>query len=339
MQFDEVIVELLDSACPSIKYRLRSELLGQSSASPVMLKLQEQIQHDPMVQEVLHWQGLDGWLAWDFHGAKSHETGIRILCEKGLSHQHPVLARALDALEGYTNRLDRGIGKPGWLLDQLGFGGALMIRAAMFASAGIEDKYFVQEQVQKALTGFRAVLEVNSIKDIVEEYKSRLVFKPGVRWPGIYHLRLLAFTHQWKTAENLFMLVNSIRRLVELSPIPEIQVRSKSQWIAPASFCMHDFNPNMDSMDGAHWMMWFHRTECLARLGVIQSIPGLKRQVDWLDTLSKAEPGWSTRILSHPYFSRWGAYTGLMLEPDWRHPKSREYDLTFRRLLISHYGS
>jgi hypothetical protein len=194
MQFNAAIAELLDSACPSIKYRIRKELLGQSTDSPAMLELQEQILRDPAVQAVLGWQGSDGWLAWDFHGAKSMETGIRILCEKGLDPQHPAFARALQALEDYPDRLDRGIGKPGRLLDQLGFGGALMIRAVLAAQAGMEDKHFVQEQVQEALAGFKAVLDVESIKDIVEDYKGRLVFKPGVRWPGIYHLRLLAFT-------------------------------------------------------------------------------------------------------------------------------------------------
>jgi hypothetical protein len=339
MQFNAAIAELLDSACPSIKYRIRKELLGQSTDSPAMLELQEQILRDPAVQAVLGWQGSDGWLAWDFHGAKSMETGIRILCEKGLDPQHPAFARALQALEDYPDRLDRGIGKPGRLLDQLGFGGALMIRAALAAQAGTEDKHFVLDQVQEALAGFKAVLEVESIKDIVEEYKDRLVFKPGVRWPGIYHLRLLAFTRSWRTTENRSMLVNAVRRLLRLSPMPDIYVRSKSRWIAPASFGMHDFNPDMESMDAAHWMMWFHRSECLARLGVIQSIPALKQQVAVLETLFGDGSGWFTHRLNHPYFARWGAYTGLMLEPDWRHPKSRVYDLTFRRLLILHYGS
>ena len=339
MQFDADIAELLDSACPSIQYRLRREILGQPTDNPAMLALQEQILLDPVVQTVLGWQGPDGWLAWDFHGAKSHETGIRILCEKGLDSRHPALARALDALERYPDRLERGLGKPAPILDALGFGGARMIQATLFAQAGIEDKTCVREQDLEALAGFRAVLEVDSIKDIVEEYQGRLVFKPGVRWPGIYHLRLLAFTHAWRTSENLSMLVNAVRRLVELSPIPEIHVRSKSRWIAPASFGMHDFNPDMESMDAAQWMTWFHRCECLARLGLIQSLPALKQQVDWLATLSEAKPGWFTRIRNHPYFARWGAYTGLRLEPDWRHPKSRKYDLNFRRLLILHYGS
>lgn len=336
---DIVLEEMLESACPSIRYRLRAEILGESLESPAMLALQDLILHDPVVQSVLGWQAPDGWLAWDFHGAKSHETGIRILCEKGLNPQQPAFAQALQALEEYPERMERGLGKPGRLLDQSGFGGARMVEATLFAYTGMEGRPCVREQVLEALAGFKAVLDVDSLQDIVEDYKGRLVFKPGVRWPGIYHLRLLAYTHGWRSAENRTMLVKAISRLVQLSPIPDISVRSHSQWIAPASFGMHDFNPDMGSMDAAHWMTWFHRSECLARLGVIKSIPALDRQVNRLAALSEAGSGWFTRQLTHPFFSRWGAYTGLMLEPNWRRPKSRLYDLTFRRLLILHYGS
>jgi hypothetical protein len=212
-----------------------------------------------------------------------------------------------------------------------------MIRATVCAYAGIEDKLFVEQQVDEALEGFQAVLGVGTIKEIVEEYQGRLVFKPGVLWPGIYHLRLLALTRKWRTVENQVMLGTVFKRLVELSPLPAIYVRSRSGWIAPASFCMYEFNPKMESMNAAGWMMWFHRMECLARLGVIQLVPELRRQIEKLETMLETEQGWFTRRLTHPYFTRWGAYSGLRLEQDWRHPKSRVYDLTFRSMLILHY--
>jgi hypothetical protein len=337
MRIDTVIKELLESACPSIQYRIRSEILGQSPTSKEMVGLQNDILHDPGIQAVLRWQQTDGWLARDFHGAISTETGIRILCEKGVRGQHPAFARALQALEDHPERLERGIGKAGRILDDLGFGGPMMIRAAVFAYAGLENKPSVQEQVYEALSGFETVLHVNSLNEVVEAYRGKLVFRPGVRWPGIYHLRLLAFTRKWRTRENLELLVKAIQRLVELSPIPDIYVRSQSQWIAPASFCMHDFNPDMQSMDDMHWMMAFHRIECLARLGTIPAIPVLRQQVDGLESLLDAGDGWFTRKLNHPYFTRWGSYTGLRLEPDWRQAKSRKYDLTFRSMLILHY--
>jgi hypothetical protein len=39
------------------------------------------------------------------------------------------------------------------------------------------------------------------------------------------------------------------------------------------------------------------------------------------------------------YYTNWGAYTGLMLERDWRNEQRRANDLTFRCLLIQHYSN
>ena len=204
-----------------------------------MLALQSQILEDPAVKEVFGWQAPDGWLAWSFHGYPSLEAGLRLLCEKGVDNRHPVLSRAVQALINCDeDRLSRGLGKPGMILDQCGLGGAQMIRAAVLAYAGIEDEPGVKEQIELALDGFRSVLSINRIDDLVNEYQGKPVFQPGIRWPSLYHLRLLAWTHRWRTPENQDDLVRCIQKLVELSPIPYLRLRYHSQLIAPAAFCM-----------------------------------------------------------------------------------------------------
>jgi hypothetical protein len=338
MDIDLSIGVLLEGACASIKYRIKTEILGHPASIPEMQGLQAQILEDGLVREVVAWQGPDGWLGWDFHGAKGTETGIRIMCEKGVDPRNPVVRRALAAVEGHPERLERGLGRVGGMLDEAGLGGGQMIRATVCAYAGIEDKPFVKEQIEVALAGFKALLEVNSIKDMVEEYRGKAVFRQGVRWPSIYHLRLLAFTRDWRTPARRALIAAAMRKLVELSPIPDIRVRYKSQLISPASFCMHDFNPDLQTMDAAHWMMWFQRMELVARLGVVREVPELARQAEALERMLAAGGGRFAKKLVHPYFNTWGAYTGLRLEADWRAPWRREYDLTFRSLLILHYS-
>lgn len=301
-----------------------------------MLDLQSEILRDRAVREVISWQQPDGWLAWNFHGYHSMESGIRLLCEKGVDMHHPVLSRALRALKRETDRLGRGIGTVGPILDQLGFGGSLAIRAALFACAGVEDELFIKEQIALALSAFRAVLAIDTKGDLFEEYKGMWVYRQGILFPGIYHLRLLAFTHGWRTPQNRRMVVNSIKRLVSLSPLPNINIHYKSRLIAPPSFSMSDWNPDMTAMDDAHWMMWFHRMELLARLGVVHLIPELKKQAKALKEILEEGDGWFAKGLVHDYFRKWGAYTGLMLEEDWRDPRRRIYDLTFRSWLILH---
>jgi len=338
MHTGKPITLLLERACPSIRYRLRKEVLNEPPSSPEMLCLQDRILADEAVKEVIGWQQPDGWLGWNFHGSKGAEAGIRLLCEKGVEACQPVLTAAHKALEHTSGRLSRGLGKPGRVLDDLGLGGARMIQAAVFAYAGIEDKPFVQEQVGLALAGFKAARAVQAAADLFELHKGKRVLRTDTLWPGIYHLRLLAWTHGWRTPENRRQMREAVQHMIRLSPIPDYHVLYRSQRIAPASFCMQDFNPDIGALEDAGWMTWFHRMELLARLGVVQGTPELERQVSVLEERLADGDGAFTKKLSHPYFHNWGAYTGLRLEPDWKAAQRRINDLTFRSLLILHYA-
>jgi hypothetical protein len=334
MNIDISLNRLLTFACPSVRYRIRKELLCQPPELPGMINVQKQILQDEAVREVIESQGSDGWLAWSFHGYNSMESGIRLLCEKGVEANQPVLERALDSLEKHTNRLERGLGEVGKILDDLGFGGSQTIRAYLFAHAGKEEIPLVKKQIEQTLEVFKFVCTVESLESLYQPYKDKLVFRKGIRWPSIYHLRLLSLTKNWRTPKNYKMILESIRQIVRLSPIPHIYVRYKSQLIAPASFCMDNFHADLNRLTDAEWMQWFHRMELLSRLGVANQIPQLKQQIQALADMLQAGHGSFVKKLNHIYFKKWGAYTGLMLEKDWRHPQRRINDLTFRSLLI-----
>jgi hypothetical protein len=334
MNVNFIAEQILPFACPSIRYRIRKEVLGFSSDQSAMCELQDQIFRDDAIRKVTASQESDGWLAWNFHGFDSMESGIRLLCEKGVKSDNPVLARALTALENATDRLERGLGRPGKILDELGFGGAGTIRAWLFAQAGKEEQAVVKQQIQQALDAFKFAAQVRTLEEVYEPHKSQLVFRPHLRWPSIYHLRLLAWTKNWRTPENKSMVVKSIQNLARLSPIPNIHVKYKTQFIAPASFCMHHFAVDLNRLSDAEWMQWFHRMELLSRLGVVHQIPELEKQVRSLDNIIQQNQGVFTKKLNHPYFQKWGAYTGLALEKDWRSNQRRINDLTFRSLLI-----
>ena len=338
MHTDTTVEELLKPACPSIKYRIRREIFNESISTKEMKNIQKQILQDDVVRGILNSQDHNGWLGKRFHGYDSMEAEIRLLCEKGVSTKHSALANALLVLETSTDRIIQDMGTVGRILDEWGLGGTLMMRATIFAYAKAENKAFMKEQIKIALEGFRAVLTVESIDDIVELYRGKLVFRPGVKWPSIYHLRLLAFTHSWRIPQHQKMVVESVKKLIKLSPIPSVKVRFKSQIMAPASFGLPDFNPAMTSLNAAQWMMWFHQMELLSRLDVVRSVSELRSQVNILRKMLDNNEGWFTKQISHDYFTHWGAYTGLMLERDWRISQRRIYDLTFRCLLIRHYS-
>jgi hypothetical protein len=338
MSTGDAIELLLGSDCPSLQARTRVELLHEATSSPVIRSLQAGILDDALVRRVLGWRQPDGWLASDFHGRDSLETGVRVLCEKGLDRGHPVLVGALLALERHPERTKRGLGAAGAVLDRRGLGGARTISATVFATAGQEDRAIVADEVRGALAAFEAVLAVDVIEDLVEDYRGRLVYRPGRAWPSVYHLRLLAATRGWRSAGSRTMVAQAVARLCRLSPIPHALLREGSRLVAPASFAMDAFACRLDDLSPAGWMAWFHRMELLSRLGIVSDVPELQDQVGQLQDILDAGGGRFDRRIEHPFFRDWGAYTGLMLEADWRSPTRRICDLTFRSLLILHHA-
>ncbi|HWQ45845.1 MAG TPA: hypothetical protein VN376_03200 [Longilinea sp.] len=314
-------------------------MLDEQADSPAMRKLQAEILQDEVVKKVFSWQEPNGWLGNSFHSDTGAETGIRLLAEKGVERSHPVLVSALQVLEDNPTLAYGGIGLPGRVLDDSRFGGAHLIRACVAAYTGLEDRPFILEQVSNTIEVFKKAVQVQSVEDLYEIYRAKKVFRKGIYWPCIYHLRLLAFTHTWRTAENQSLVGEVLRKLVAFSPIPPILFRYRSQLVAPASFGMENFNPDMNTLGDNLWMVWFHRMEVVARLGVIAPIPELRSQVEALQDMLLAGDGLFTKPLSHNYFQRWSAYSGLMIEQDWKTAQRRVNDLTFRALLILHYAS
>lgn len=300
--------------------------------------LQSKIFEDKLIQKFLIRINSNGWIDEDFHSEKGIETAIRLLSEKGVSSSRLTMQKMLNELEKRENTFDKGcLFNVGKILDEKGFGGSKLIRATTFAYVGMEDKELIQNQIQSAIDKFEFVLSVDRIENITERYKGKLVFKDKVKWPSIYDLRLLAYTKTWRSKKNEEVIISSIRQLIRLSPIPDICVLKGSQLVAPASFCMHAFCPDMSTFKDKDWMLWFHRMELLSRLGIVRYIEELKNQVDFLTNILNEGDGLFEKRLNHYYFTKWGTYIGLALEKDWRTEKRRICDLTFRSLLILYY--
>ncbi|WP_067841783.1 hypothetical protein [Amphibacillus sediminis] len=331
---DKTIRFLQCNSCPSIQYRLEKEILKQREI-PKDHQWQAQILTDPAIIKFLDMQQENGWIAQDFHSSDGIETAVRVFAEKGVSADHPAIHKMLSALEEKQDTFDQGsLQRVGKILDQKHLGGSQLIRATVFSYMGIENKPFIQNQIKKALESFAFVLQVNQIEDITEVYKNQLVFKQGVKWPSIYDLRLLAFTSSWRSPNNQNIMKRAIQRLIILSPIPSILVLEKKQLIAPASSFMKDFKVNTFPKQNKDWMIWFHQLELLTRLGLAKEIEELNEATQALRVKLDENDGLFTKRLAHYYFTSWSPYTGLALEKDWRSPKRRLSDLTFRSLLI-----
>ena len=336
---NDTALYLAKRAGPSISYRIRKEILHEDVSKSNMQLLQEEILKEDEIVRICSLKKEDGWLGGSFHGVDEPECCIRYLIEKGVEPGHPIIQEALNALLNKGENFDVGsmyrVGKP---LDELQLGGSKLIKACVFAYTGNEQYDFVIEKIDEALNVFRFVCDVKNITDIYDRYKNKLVFKAGVIWPSIYHLRLLAYTTRWKNDDNKKMLINSISNLSKLSPIPEIKLLYKNQMIAPASIYMNNFNEDMSCLNAKEWMMWFHRTELISRLGIACKVPSVKTQIEYVDKTLCDNNGLFTKKLRHFYFTKWTPYLGLALETDWKSDEKVMNDLTFRCLLMKSYS-
>lgn len=330
----ELINYLLEEGCPSIKYRVKKEIYDE-----VDNNLYQQILDDQEVRKIISMQNETGWIDEDFHSEKGVETAARVFFEKGLENDYPAYKKMLNELEQRDDTYDNGcLSRVGKILDKKGFGGSELMRAVVFAYAGLENKLLVKKQIEETLDCFRYLTTISSVNEVTEQYKNKLVFSEGAKWPSIYHIRLLAYTESWRNDKNKKMIIDSIKKLIQLSPIPDISVLENHQLISAASFCMHNFNPNINKLKDKEWMMWFHRMELLSRLGLVTEIKELKQQVETIIKLLKESDGLFSKKINHLYFRKWSPYTGLALEKDWRSPKRRVSDLSFRVLLIIFYS-
>jgi hypothetical protein len=209
-----------------------------------------------------------------------------------------------------------------------------MIKACVFAYAGHEEETFIREQIEEALSAFRYVAELRNMAGIYKQYKDKTVFQADVRWPSIYHLRLLAYTHSWRNTDNLDTLAAAFNKLEQFSPIPPIKLLYKGQIISPASAFMDYFKPELAHLDAKGWMIWLHRTELIARLEIADRVEDVNRQIHTLSEILLKNNGLFTKAVSHYYFHKWTSYIGLALENDWEQKEARICDLTFRSLLI-----
>jgi hypothetical protein len=340
---------LLDKACPAIRYRILTEILGEFPESTAAKHLQAEILRDDRVQYVFGWQQADGYLGQVFHSGmngslsqkestKGAEGAIRFLREMGVRTDNPTFERAL-----------RSLIRDDWFRDTMGvcwthypdvgLQGLDLVRAATLAHAGVEDHEIVVQQQYESLRTLLGIMGIRSMDEVIEPFKDKQVFKPGVAFPESYHLRLLAHTRRWRHGDNPSAVAKAVRKLVDLSPLPVVKVRHKSRWLGPAGIPSGGLSVDLRRMPAYEWCGWFVTVERFARMGAVPHVRPLAKQLDQLEGL--LDKGGGLFRENYPCKGKgipgWGPYGFGALERDWGGDR-KAYDLTFRCLLILHHA-
>lgn len=343
---EKIAAFLLANANPSIRYRVRTEILGEVVPEDEARAMQEEILAEPTVQLIAACQKENGWLGNGFHGPnrnagpyENQEVGTKYLGEKLVFRDHPVLARAMDAY--LTVPLDDPCYRThGKYYDEFRYAanGQNIIRCACIARAGYADRIDIAPQIQLSLDSFRRVTEVDSILDISRIVKSagkeKRVFNKDERWPCWYHLDILAHTDAWKTPENVKILADSVNALMRTDR-PDKQVGADS-WVGHVLGTTGCFKEgfSLRNSDGA---ILLDRVEWLCRCGIAPYVPALWEIVGGI-AASVDENGVCRAAVDENQLRGFSTYGGQQLETDWKSPVRRDCDITYRALLILHYG-
>lgn len=329
--------QLLHHSCPSIAYRTRKEILQEHLSEQQENEYRQRILASPRLRRVLEWQGADGYFGTRLHTAPTgspvwpHEGCVRYLLEMGLPPDFEPLQKALRVLL-----------VPGWQKEGTGSRAAQamgfeIIRAALFAQAGLTGYDFVRKWADEALEAFKTLAMAESLRDIAAENKNgRLVFLGGRRIPTVFHLRMLAYTDEWRTAENKRMLAAAFEKLYCWLPLPQIYIKAGSQLVAPLGNLAMPLNREPA---GPYGFWWLHFHELAARAGMLGKGSPFRKNFDLMDDARLEQlAGSLTRAAQTRGYTGWGPYSGLALEDEWKSKQARLADLSFRLCLTRHYA-
>lgn len=320
----------------TITLRTKTEMNREAFSEGQRSELVKKIMEGNTVSKVLSWQMEDGYFSERMHtpvsGSKrwSHEGCMRFLMESGLSTRDEPIRKAIPAML-----------KPDWgreltaiksaAAEAFGYG---IIRAALFAQAGLHYYEFMPYWIDMSLQAFRCVAEAETYRELIEPYRTKYVFREGKQLPNIYHLRILGFTQSWRTRTNKQMLEKAYQKLYDWLPLPPIYIKAKSQLVAPAFTIAQSYNQDFPKEDAYLWLQFYELT---ARMGLLYvGSPFYVHFQRLIDDITTVGAELFDTVDKRGFFE-YSGYSGMALSENWRKLEQKRDDIMFRVRLIDTY--
>ena len=255
-----------------------------------------------------------------FHGFDSLESINKIFAEHFLSKENQYFKKCQNQIIDLKKspQLYYGIGTVGYILDEHNLGGSNIIRAACLAKSNAVAENHIFQEIQESVDNFTQIGNVNTLDQLFEIQNDIYFIKKQVI-PSYYHLQLLAFTNSWRNEREIKKVNKGIQKLFSLK-LPSHHLKHKSQIIAPARINLHN-TINWDKEFNVFW--WFDITKLLILAGYNEKefILEIKNKLKYFNI---------EKISKSYYFQKWGAYSGLALEPNWKSKIRKTFDLYYR---------
>ena len=354
---EKIVDFLLNNADPSIVLRVKKEILNCLSEKEEK-GLLNNIISQKIVQTILFSQKPDGWFGNCFHGQSptlgagmydNMEVGLRYLVEKGLSSDIGYIEKAVNSFlsrepfdAAYRIKppqppaTDYTYTASGLYLAR----SSLIIRAGYEYSLPVNDFIDLQHDIDYSLKTFANVLKYTEVEEVIDNHRKKLCFKPGILWPCLYDLRMLAHSNSWRNEKNTSLLANSATRLFLFPQSDEmVYTYKKGQFMGPCFAFIYQQMKGLGFMnEGTIGIAWLEMMELLARCGIVKQVELLRNKYDYL--ISLVDDNLDIKnINADKYKSHgWSPYFGIALEEDWKTSRKMQCDLLFRILIIIHYS-
>ena len=338
--YTNVLNKLLEDACPSIKYRVRTEIFSEAADSKQCQALQQEILKDALVCDALSWQSLDGTFTW-YGSNTSFYNAARILYEKAVAPASDCCKRMLDLLD-YQHC--------GPLVGRAVFDSQ---RQFLPTAEAIVHRYFALDEtendrdIQNWSVGlFKSVAAINDLDEVISYGKNGSVFKTGFLWPDQHDLELVGLGTSWRTEENQAAMKDAIQKMIDLFPGPDKNIKGKyrkydaKHW-SSYSISYSKICPYLPKQPHGWNRYWFKTFEMISRMPFLHTLPAINIIAGGLADHLSQNDGWFTGEVDLKLWNTWACYSGLALETVkdkkqsyWPSDKNRIYDVTFRCLII-----
>lgn len=368
MDISNSIHFLLNNAGPVIQYRLRKEILKNLSAADEEMLL-EQIYQTPYYKLLQSYikpngyigSGMHSWENW--RGVKLQETPLqdsetaaRLLSYYAIPKTHHLIANYIAALrdEDILRRefsyIPPEIARFERRFEGLNNGNCLMsLIYAMQTILGYGDDYEdVREFQQISLQGFRRILEISSLDEITKYNTNakRQYNYPYIEadeyFPDVYTLTMLAYTHSWRTDENIQMLADSMNHINRImKPDNNMHIRIDGKFYGPCFAFNRPFRPfHPNTIDS---ILYRRPLTEMAMLGVGRKVDILNESIANIMEALNGD-GILKMNFDIPHNKRNSpkkieyptAYVDVRLEPDYKSKTALLCDLTFWAVELLH---
>lgn len=368
MNLNKSIDFLLENAGPVIQYRLRKEILNNINRAEEEMLL-EKIYQLPHFKLLLKYTKPNGYIgrgmhSWDnWRGVILHETPLqdgetaaRLLSYYGIPKTHPLVENFVTAMrdegilrdefsyispekERYNNRF-RGISS-GFCL--------MLLIYTMQAMLGYGDDEHVKPFQNVAFDAFKSILPLTSFDEITRKRQSKGRYNyPYIEeessFPCQYHLETLAYTHAWRTPENIRLMADALNHYNEiLQGVNPFHIKIGTKYYVPFPLNMHNSPIRPFRADVIDIITYRRLLTEIAMLGVGDSVGVIKKSIENVEN-AIGRDGILKINFDVPHNKRYSpkkieypaAYVDVRLEADYKRKYALECDLTFWAVQFLH---